>query len=112
MWGIEQLYPFPADALAAELEPYRHCQLVWCQEEPRNMGPWSFVADFIREVAADAGVEDPRLRYAGRASAGSPATGQAHRHKAEQAALVDDALTVGKEVLGRIASRKAAALSK
>jgi len=106
---LEQLYPFPADALAAELEPYRHCHLVWCQEEPRNMGPWSFVADFIREVAAEAGVKDTRLRYAGRASAGSPATGQAQRHHAEQAALIDDALAVGKEALGRIASRKATA---
>jgi len=109
---LEQLYPFPADALAAELEPYRHCHLVWCQEEPRNMGPWNFVADFIREVAAEAGVKDTRLRYAGRASAGSPATGQAKRHHAEQAALVDDALTVGKQVLGRIASRKAEADEK
>ena len=76
------------------------------------MGPWGFVADFIREVAADAGVEDTGLRYAGRASAGSPATGRAQRHKAEQAALVDDALTLGKQVLGRIASRKAAAVGK
>ena len=106
---LEQLYPFPADPLAVELEPYRHCHLVWCQEEPRNMGPWNFVADFIREVAAEAGVEDPRLRYTGRASAGSPATGLASRHHAEQAALIDDALTVGKAALGRIASRKAAA---
>ena len=73
------------------------------------MGPWNFVADFIREVAAEAGVKDTGLRYAGRSSAGSPATGQAQRHKAEQAALVDDALTTGKQVLGRIASRKAAA---
>ena len=109
---LEQLYPFPADALATELEPYRHCHLVWCQEEPRNMGPWNFVADFIREVAAEAGVKNTRPRYAGRASAGSPATGQAKRHHAEQAALVDDALTVGKQVLGRIASRKAEADGK
>ena len=76
------------------------------------MGPWSFVADFIREVAADAGVEDARLRYSGRASAGSPATGLAQRHKEEQAALIDDALTLDKQVLGRIASRKAAAVGK
>ncbi|MEE8500253.1 MAG: 2-oxoglutarate dehydrogenase E1 component, partial [Kiloniellales bacterium] len=109
---LEQLYPFPADALATELEPYRHCHLVWCQEEPRNMGPWPFVADFIREIAAEAGVEDTRLRYAGRASAGSPATGQAKRHQVEQAALIDDALSVGKQVLGRIASRKAEAADK
>jgi 2-oxoglutarate dehydrogenase E1 component len=109
---LEQIYPFPADALATELEPYRHCHIVWCQEEPRNMGAWPFVAEFIREVAAEAGVEDPRLRYAGRASAGSPATGQAKRHQVEQAALIDDALTVGKRVLGRIASRKAEAADK
>jgi 2-oxoglutarate dehydrogenase E1 component len=76
------------------------------------MGPWPFVADFIREVAAEAGVKDTRLRYTGRDSAGSPATGSAQRHRAEQAALIDDALTVGKEVLGRIASRKAAARGK
>jgi 2-oxoglutarate dehydrogenase E1 component len=106
---LEQLYPFPADALASELEPYQHCHLVWCQEEPRNMGPWPFVQDFIPEIAAEAGVKDTRLRYAGRASAGSPATGQAKRHQVEQAALIDDALTLGKAVLGRIASRKAAA---
>lgn len=74
------------------------------------MGPWGFVADFIREVAVEAGVEDTRLRYTGRASAGSPATGSARRHQTEQAALVDDALTVGKEALGRIASRKATAI--
>jgi 2-oxoglutarate dehydrogenase E1 component len=73
------------------------------------MGPWGFVADFIREVAVEVRVEDRRLRYAGRASAGSPATGLASRHHAEQAALIDDALTVGREALGRIASRKAAA---
>ena len=109
---LEQLYPFPADALAAELEPYRHCHLVWCQEEPRNMGPRNFVDDFIREVAAEAGVKDTRLRYTGRTSAGSPATGLASRHKIEQAALIDDALTVGKEAMGRIASRKAAARGK
>ncbi len=76
------------------------------------MGPWNFVADFIREVAAEAGVEDSRVRYTGRASAGSPATGSAQRHHAEQAALLDDALTIGKQVLGRIASRKAAAGGK
>ena len=75
------------------------------------MGPWDFVTDFIREVAADAGVKDPRLRYAGRPSAGSPATGLMQRHHAEQAALVEDALTVGKEALGRIASRKAQAVA-
>jgi 2-oxoglutarate dehydrogenase E1 component len=105
---MEQIYPFPADALAMELEPYRNCDIVWCQEEPRNMGAWSFVAEFIEEVAMEMGFKNPRPRYAGRASAASPATGQNKRHLLEQAALIDDALTLGRKPLGRIASRKAA----
>jgi 2-oxoglutarate dehydrogenase E1 component len=104
---MEQLYPFPVDALSQELEPYRHCDLVWCQEEPRNMGPWSFVSTFIEEVAESVGFNKPRPRYAGRPSAASPATGSHKRHVAEQASLVDDALTLGKKHIGRIQSRKA-----
>ncbi|WP_193367079.1 2-oxoglutarate dehydrogenase E1 component [Pelagibius marinus] len=103
---MEQLYPFPVDALAQELEPYKHCDLVWCQEEPRNMGPWAFVSSFIEEVAEDIGFEKPRPRYAGRPSAASPATGSHKRHVEEQAALLDDALTLGKKRMGRIESRK------
>ena len=105
---LEQLYPFPADALAAELKPYRHCDLIWCQEEPRNMGAWSFVNSFIEEIAEEAGCEKPRPRYAGRPSAASPATGLHARHVREQAALIDDALTLGKTALKRIAARKVA----
>ncbi len=104
---LEQLYPFPVDALAQELAPYKNCDLVWCQEEPRNMGPWAFVSTFIEEVAEGIGFEKPRPRYAGRSSAASPATGSHKRHVAEQAALVDDALTLGKKRVGRIESRKA-----
>ncbi len=104
---LEQLYPFPADALAAELEPYRHCELVWCQEEPRNMGAWAFANAFIEEVAEEVGCKNPRPRYAGRSSAASPATGSNQRHRAEQAELIDDALTLGKVALKRIAARKA-----
>jgi len=104
---LEQLYPFPADALAAEFEPYRHCELVWCQEEPRNMGAWAFANAFIEEVAEEVGCKNPRPRYAGRSSAASPATGSNQRHRAEQAELIDDALTLGKVALKRIAARKA-----
>ncbi|MCG8360347.1 MAG: 2-oxoglutarate dehydrogenase E1 component, partial [Kiloniellales bacterium] len=102
---LEQLYPFPADALAAELEKYKHCDLVWCQEEPRNMGPWAFVSTFIEEIAEEVGVKNPRPRYAGRLSAASPATGSFARHQKEQAALIDDALTLGKKAVSRIAAR-------
>jgi len=103
---MEQLYPFPADALASELEPYRHCHIVWCQEEPRNMGGWTYVMEFIEEIAQEIGAEHPRPRYAGRPTAASPATGLMKRHNEEQALLIDDALTVGKPRLGRIATRK------
>ena len=109
---MEQLYPFPTDALAMELEPYRNCDIVWCQEEPRNMGAWSYVNEFIEEVATEMGFKNPRPRYAGRASSASPATGQNRRHLEEQAALVDDALAIGRKPMGRIASRKAAAAKR
>jgi len=105
---IEQLYPFPWDALKPELEPYKHCDLVWCQEEPRNSGAWSYIGEFIEEVATEIGFERPRPRYAGRRAAASPATGSHKRHLEEQAQLVDEALTVGLPRVGRIAARRAA----
>ncbi|MEM7411099.1 MAG: 2-oxoglutarate dehydrogenase E1 component [Myxococcota bacterium] len=103
---VEQLYPFPTDALASELAPYRHCHLVWCQEEPRNMGAWSTVGEVIEEIARDIGFERPQVRYAGRESAASPATGVHERHLAQQRGLIDDALTVGRPVLGRLGARR------
>jgi 2-oxoglutarate dehydrogenase E1 component len=104
---LEQLYPFPSDALSELLSPYRHCRLVWCQEEPRNMGAWTFVAEFIEEVVEEMGFAKPELRYAGRAAAASPATGLADHHVREQRALVDEALAIGLDAVGRIGSRKA-----
>ena len=97
----------PADALAEELEKYKHCDLVWCQEEPRNMGAWTFVESFIEDIAESVGVKSPRPRYAGRPSAASPATGLASRHAREQSELIEDALTTGKPRMSRIAYRKA-----
>ncbi|WP_455373729.1 2-oxoglutarate dehydrogenase E1 component [Limibacillus halophilus] len=103
---LEQLYPFPVDALTEELKEYKHCHLVWCQEEPRNMGYWTAVHEMIEEVAEGLGFKHPRPRYAGRRSAASPATGYAKRHAEEQAALVADALVIGKEREGRIGTRR------
>ncbi len=102
---LEQLYPFPHDALAELMAPYKHCDIVWCQEEPRNMGAWPFASTFIEEVAEMVGFENPRPRYAGRKSASSPATGSFQRHAKEQAALIDDALTLGKKAMTRIQTR-------
>jgi 2-oxoglutarate dehydrogenase E1 component len=103
---IEQLYPFPEDALVKCLSPYRHCHLVWCQEEPRNMGAWSVASGFLQEVAEQIGALHPVPRYAGRATAASPATGSSQVHAVEQAALLDEALAIGRDAHGRIASRR------
>ena len=91
---LEQLYPFPDEPLAEKLAPYGNCSLVWCQEEPQNMGGWSFVAERISEVAEGIGHDRPRPRYAGRAASASPATGLHTRHLEEQARLVAEALAV------------------
>ena len=89
---VEQLYPFPTKALTEVLEATPKADLVWCQEEPRNMGGWSFVRDFIEEAMEQAGTTQTRIAYAGRDAAASPATGTLARHNREQAALVAAAL--------------------
>jgi 2-oxoglutarate dehydrogenase E1 component len=78
---VELLYPWPATAMAALRARYPAAKFVWCQEEPANMGAWTFVRD--------------RFDWAGKATrraAASPATGSSHKHKAQQAALVEAAL--------------------
>ncbi|MTH64901.1 2-oxoglutarate dehydrogenase E1 component [Paracoccus shanxieyensis] len=92
---LEQFYPFPAQSLSKELERFKDAEIVWCQEEPKNMGGWSFVEPNIEWVLGRIGAKHGRPRYVGRAAAASPATGLASRHKAEQQALVDEAITVG-----------------
>lgn len=90
---IEQLYPFPTEALAIRIKRMTKLQeVIWCQEEPRNNGAWFFVEPFIEEALAEAGKSPMRARYAGRKASASPATGLAKRHLAEQGALVADAL--------------------
>jgi 2-oxoglutarate dehydrogenase E1 component len=89
---IEQLYPFPFDSLGKVLARYRNAEIVWCQEEPQNMGGWNFVDRRIEEVLAGLDIAAKRPRFAGRADAASPATGLFKRHVEEQAQLVADAL--------------------
>ncbi|SEM80719.1 2-oxoglutarate dehydrogenase E1 component [Sphingomonas gellani] len=90
---VEQLYPFPTDALIARLQRMPALEeVVWAQEEPRNNGYWTFVEPFVEEAMVKAGVTPKRPRYAGRAASASPATGLMKRHQLEQAALVADAL--------------------
>jgi 2-oxoglutarate dehydrogenase E1 component len=93
---LEQLAPFPEEILAEELVRFpKEAQVVWCQEEPQNMGAWSFVAPRIETVLAQVGMDQARPVYAGRSPAASPATGLYQQHVREQASLVEAALTGG-----------------
>ncbi len=91
---LEQLYPFPTLALAQELKKYPQAEVIWCQEEPANMGAWTFVDRRIEAVLSMLGMTPDRPRYVGRPEAASPAVGLHKRHETEQARLVDEALTV------------------
>ncbi len=85
---VEQLYPFPHKAFAAELKKYPNVtELVWCQDEPQNQGAWFFVQHYIFENMTDG----QKLGYSGRAASASPAVGYSHLHQEQQKALVEGA---------------------
>ena len=92
---IEQFYPFPAMSLSKELERFKGAEIVWCQEEPKNQGGWSFIEPNIEWVLNRIGAKHQRPRYVGRTATSSPATGLMSQHKAQQEALVNEALTIG-----------------
>jgi len=91
---IEQFYPFPAISLVRELERFKGAEMIWCQEEPKNQGGWTYIEPNIEWVLARIGATHGRPRYVGRATSASPATGLASQHKAQQEALVSEALTI------------------
>jgi 2-oxoglutarate dehydrogenase E1 component len=85
---VEQLYPFPHKAFAAELKKYPNAtDIVWCQDEPQNQGAWFFVQHYVHENMS----EGQKLGYAGRPASASPACGYAHLHQEQQKALLDQA---------------------
>ncbi|MDM7945702.1 MAG: 2-oxoglutarate dehydrogenase E1 component [Oceanibaculum nanhaiense] len=90
---LEQLYPFPHKALADELKRFPKAEVVWCQEEPENMGSWTFVDRRIEAVLTEIGAKHKRPVYVGRPAAAATATGLLKRHNLEQAKLVDEALS-------------------
>jgi 2-oxoglutarate dehydrogenase E1 component len=90
---LEQLYPFPQKALIEELGCFPNAEIIWCQEEPQNMGAWTFVDRRLEDVMGEIGAKQSRPRYVGRTESASPATGSLARHRKEQAALIDEALT-------------------
>jgi len=89
---VEQLYPFPTKALVAELSRFKRAEIVWCQEEPRNMGAWFFVDTFVEWVLNQIGAKHRRPRYAGRPAMAATATGLMSKHQAQLKALLEDAL--------------------
>jgi 2-oxoglutarate dehydrogenase E1 component len=90
---LEQLYPFAAEQAMEILGRYAtSAEVVWAQEEPRNMGPWRVMREYIQPLL-DASRRE--VRYVGRSEAASPATGSAKRHQQELAEIVNDALTPG-----------------
>ena len=89
---IEQLYPVPLKALVAELGRFKNAEVVWCQEEPRNMGAWHFIEPYLEWVLNQTGGKSKRPRYAGRAASAATATGLMSKHLAQLKALLDEAL--------------------
>ncbi len=91
---LEQFYPFPALSMVKELDRFKQADMVWCQEEPKNQGAWTFIESNIEWVLTRIEAQNTRPTYAGRPASASPATGLGSQHKAQQSALIDAALTI------------------
>jgi 2-oxoglutarate dehydrogenase E1 component len=89
---VEQLYPFPTKAVATELSRFKQAEIVWCQEEPRNMGAWHFVEHYIEWVLNQIEAKQRRPRYATRPASAATAVGQLSKHQAQLKQLLDEAL--------------------
>ena len=89
LYRIEQLYPFPAKALVKELKPYaKSATFHWCQEEPKNMGAWFSVRDYIQWTLDNIKANNNKISYIGRNPDASPATGYAKRHISQQQEII------------------------
>jgi 2-oxoglutarate dehydrogenase E1 component len=89
---VEQLYPFPTKALVTELTRFKQAEIVWCQEEPRNMGAWHFVEHYLEWVLNQIEAKMRRPRYATRPAAAATAVGQLSKHQAQLKQLLEEAL--------------------
>jgi 2-oxoglutarate dehydrogenase E1 component len=89
---IEQLYPFPARALIQELSRFADAEMVWCQEEPKNMGAWSFIEPNLSWVLDHIEARHKRPRYAGRPASAATAVGLMRKHQLQLKALLDESL--------------------
>jgi len=89
---VEQLYPWPKETLKKELGKYKNADVVWCQEEPANMGAWTFLDRRLEYALEEINIKAKRPIFAGRSSAASPATGLMKIHLKEQNKLIMHAL--------------------
>jgi len=88
---VEQLYPFPLKALVNEMSRFKKADVVWCQEEPKNMGSWTFVEPYLEWVLGQSGAKVKRARYVGRPASAATATGLMSKHLAQLQAFLDEA---------------------
>ena len=91
---VEQLYPVPALALTKELGRFKNADLIWCQEEPKNQGAWSFIEPNLEQILSRLKIKAKRANFVGRPPSASPATGLASQHKEQQEKLVFEALNL------------------
>ncbi|KAB7742200.1 2-oxoglutarate dehydrogenase E1 component [Parvibaculum sedimenti] len=91
---VEQLYPFPAKSLMTELARFPQAEIVWCQEEPKNMGAWTFMEPNIEWVLGQVGARYRRPRYTGRPASAATAVGLASKHLQQLNQLLSDALQI------------------
>ena len=89
---LEQLYPFPAKTLANVLKRYTKANFIWCQEEPKNMGAWNTVRNYIDRTLEMINFGDKSVKYVGRNASSSSATGNFNKHLAQQKEILEKIL--------------------
>jgi 2-oxoglutarate dehydrogenase complex dehydrogenase (E1) component-like enzyme len=99
---VEQLYPYPEQPIADVLHKYSNArEVIWLQEEPQNMGAWTFMQERLRPSLR----EGQRLRYIGREAAASPATGSLKLHQRNQEQVLEAAVRLNGEDAVEVAGR-------
>ncbi|MEX2450959.1 MAG: 2-oxoglutarate dehydrogenase E1 component [Rhodospirillales bacterium] len=91
---VEQLYPWPRTSVLQQIGRYPNAEVIWCQEEPANMGSWMFVLPRFEFILEELGHKMPKPIYVGRPASASPATGSGAEHQKEQEKLTDEALSI------------------
>ena len=86
---LEQLYPFPGEIIADKIKDYKHARFFWCQEEPKNMGAWSFIFPKLRKLILDGSFTHQHIKYVGREASASTATGLFRKHIEEQNNIIE-----------------------